>query len=177
MKYIFLFSFLFLGISFNATAQTDAIDKYFEKYVDDERFTVVYISGKMFQMISKIAPDELEDDPEAQAALEVAKDIKGLKILTSEEVGPELYKEAIGLIDTKEYETLMTVRDGGENVRFLVKDTGDVINELLLLVGGEENFVLLSFVGNIDLNKISKLANQIDVQGAEHLEKIGDDND
>ena len=99
-----MFSFLFLGISFNAQAQSDAIDKYFERYVDDERFTVVYISGKMFQMISKIAPDEIDDDPEAQAVLEVAKDIKGLKILTSEEVGPELYKEAIGLINTKEYE-------------------------------------------------------------------------
>jgi len=176
MKYIIMFSFLFLGISFNAQAQSDAIEKYFEKYVDDERFTVVYISGKMFSMISKIAPEDIVDDPEAEAALEVAKDIKGLKILTSDEVGPELYKEAIGLINTKEYETLMTVRDGGENVRFLVKDTGDIINELLLLVGGEENFVLLSFVGNIDLNKISKLANQIDIDGAEHLEKLEDDN-
>jgi hypothetical protein len=35
-------------------AQDDAIGKYFGKYIDDERFTVVSISPKMFQLMSKI---------------------------------------------------------------------------------------------------------------------------
>jgi hypothetical protein len=67
----------------------------------------------------------------------------------------------------------MTVRDEGTNVEFLVKDTGDIINELLLLVGGDE-FVMMSFVGNIDLDKISKLANSLDIDGAQHLDKLED---
>ena len=93
------------------------------------------------------------------------------------EINPnERYKEAMSLINPSEYETLMTVKDGNEHVRFWVKDSGDIINELLLVVGGDDEFVLLSFVGNIDLAKISKLANQIDVKGAEHLQKIGNEN-
>lgn len=148
--------------------QADAIEKYFDKYMDDENFTVVYVSPKMFQMISKIAPDEMDDDTKA-----VIDDLKGLRILTTEYNTKAFYKEAKSLIDTKEYEVLMTVRDDGTNVEFLVKDTGDIINELLLLVGGDE-FVLMSFVGNIDLDKIAKLANSIDIDGAEHLDKLGD---
>ena len=53
-------------------------------------------------------------------------------------------------------------------------DSGDmeVINELLLLVGSEDEFVMVSFVGMISLDKISKLANVLDVEGAEHLDKL-----
>lgn len=155
----------FVGASFG---QSDAIEKYFEKYMDDEQFTVVYISPKMFSMISKITPEDM--DPEVR---DVIKDLKGLRILTTETNTAAFYKEAKSKIDTKEYEVLMTVRDEGTNVEFLVKDSGDIINELLLLVGGDD-FVMMSFVGNIDLNKIAKLANTLDIDGMEHLENLGD---
>lgn len=152
--------FLTAGTLNTAQAQEDAISKYFSKYVDDERFTVVYISGKMFQMINKMEIDM--DDEEAQAILSVCKDLKGLRILTCEEDGGQFYKEALKTINTHEYETLLEVREGNaENVKFLVKQSngGNTLDELLLLVGGEdEEFVLLSFVGKIDLNEVGKLS-------------------
>jgi len=43
-----------------------------------------------------------------------------------------------------------------------------------LLVGGTEEFVMVSFVGKIDLDKISRLAKKLDVDGVEHLDKLGD---
>jgi len=153
-------------------AQDDAIDKYFEKYLDDENFTSVFVSPKMFQMISKLDLNTVETDPEAKMAMEVIKDLKGLRVLTTEVNPSERYKEALSMLNQKEYETLMTIRDGSENIRFWVKDDGDIINELLLLVGGSEEFVLLSFTGNIDLAKISVLANQLDIKGAKYLDKI-----
>ena len=156
-----LFAFFFaMFLATAMTAQEDAISKYFSKYVDDERFTVVYVSGKMFELINKMELDL--DDEEAEAVLAVVKDLKGLRILTTEEDGLKFYKEATSIIDTKGYEVLMTVREGkGENVQFLVKDSqnGEIIDELLLLVGGEnEDFVLVSFIGKIDLNEVGKLA-------------------
>lgn len=173
-KYLLLFSLFLLGISANTYAQDDAIERYFDQYVDDERFTVVYISSKMFQLISKLDLDEVSEDKEAKVALEVIEDLRGLRILTTDILTNQFYKEAIKKIDTNDYEVLMKVRDGEENIHFWVKEdaSGDIINELLLLVGGEEDFVLLSFIGNIDLDKISKLAKTIDVNGVEHLEKL-----
>jgi len=172
MKYLTIFLIAFLGMSVSAQSQ-DAISKYFEKHMDDENFTVVYISAKMFQLLGKLEIDEL-DDGETQAVLEVVKDMRGLRVLTTDVNAKQMYDEAKATINTKGYEVLMTVRDEGDDVQFLIKDSGDmeIINELLLLVGSEEEFVMVSFVGMISLDKISKLANVLDVEGAEHLDKL-----
>jgi hypothetical protein len=170
MKNVFLFFILFF-ISFAGTvnAQNDAISKYFDKYVDDERFTVVYISPKIFEIFDKLDLDLEMDANEAEAIRSVVKDMKGLRILVAEENIEGLFDEASKTINMKEYETLMTVRNKDEdNVHFLIKDEGDVINELLLLVGGKENFVLMSFMGNIDLNNISKLAKAFEDNDDDH---------
>ncbi|MEM6965528.1 MAG: DUF4252 domain-containing protein [Bacteroidota bacterium] len=172
MKYLLsVITMLLLTIS--VQAQNDAIARYFDKYLDDENFTVVFVSGKMFTMLSKIDIEELKDE-EAQAILDVAKDIKGLRVLVTEVEPRQYYKEARKLINTDDgYEVLLTVRDKGDNVNFWIKETNNVIEELFLLVGGEDEFVLVSFLGRLDLNKIAQLANTLDVEGAEHLEKIG----
>ena len=151
-----------------AFSQNDAIDKFFQSYQDDENFTMVYVSPRMFQMVSKVL--EGQDDEEIK---DLIKDIKGLKILSSETNPMEYYNEATKKIPTDSYEVLMTVRDKGTNVRFLTKESsGDVIEELLLIAGGEDNFTLMSFVGTLDLNKIAKLAKKLDIDGIQYLENL-----
>lgn len=165
MKKIFLLTIVmcFTVIGFS---QDDAISKYFEQYMDDEDFTVVYISGRMFGMFADVE----DEDKEAKEAM---KGIKGLRILTTEKNGLSLYKEAVKKFNVSEYEELMKMRDGKENVNFYIKEEGDVIKELLLLVGGtDSDFVMLSFIGNIDLNKISVLSDSMDIEGLEHLENV-----
>ena len=170
MKKMFVLTMLVL-VSFVARSQDDAISRYFSKYAEDPRFTVVYISPKLFQMVSKISTS----DPDWEKTKEVVKDLTALRVLVADSTdGMPLYKEAIAKIPVKEYEELITVRDKGENVRIMVKESGDVIHELLLLVGGSDQFVMLSFTGKIDLNKISTLAKSLNVEGADHLELLKD---
>ena len=64
------------------------------------------------------------------------------------------------------------MRDGDENVRIWVKDKGTVVEELLLLVGAPDEFVLLSLTGVIDMDKVSELSKTLNVEGTEHLEKV-----
>ena len=173
MKYVPICLIAFLCFSLNASAQEDAISKYFNKYVEDENFSVVYISSKMFEMLGKLDIDELEDK-ETEVVLEVVKDMRGLRVLTTEHNPQQVYEDAIKTINTKGYDQLMTVRTEDEKVQFLVKEEADVIHELLLLVGETDEFVMVSFIGNIHLNKISKLAKVLDVEGAEHLDKLED---
>ncbi len=136
--------------------------------MDDTAFTVVYISPKMFEMIAKLGESEMDKEVK-----EVIKDLKGLRILVSERNGMKYYNEATKTLDLKSYDELMTVRDGDENVRFVVKEDGaGTISELLLLVGSVDEFVMMSFVGKINLEKISKLSKSADIEGLEHLEKV-----
>lgn len=167
MKSIFSLAIALL-ISLSASAQTDAIERFFKDYQEDPNFTVVYVSPKMFQMVSK-ATDGSTD----QELASIVKDLKGLRILTTKNDPDKIYKEANKRLNIKEYEELVTVRDKDSNVRFVTKEANGSIQELLLLVGGKTEFVMMSFVGNIDLTKISKLAKKLDIGGAEHLEKVG----
>ena len=98
--------------------------------------------------------------------------LDGIRILTTEETPLVYYKEVLSTLQLNEYELLMQVRDQDENIRFLVKDDGPVVSELLLLVGGKNEFVLMSFAGEIDIKEISKLGKTLNIEGAEHLEEL-----
>ncbi|MBK6393006.1 MAG: DUF4252 domain-containing protein [Saprospiraceae bacterium] len=162
---ILLFS-LFTG---SLVAQADAVTKFFKSYVDDDRFSTVYISPKMFQLVSKIKINDMDADLQ-----QLLKNIQGLHILSTHVSPKTFYKEAVSKINTKEYEELMKVRDEGEDVLFLTKTdaTGNKITELLMLVGGEDEFSLISFVGDLDLEKIGRLGKSLNIDGSEHLEKL-----
>jgi hypothetical protein len=167
MKSLLLTAVALVFAAFSSLAQEDAITKYFNKYIDDAKFSAVYISPKMFNMVSRIEIEDME--PELQ---EVIRSMKGLRILHTEENSLQYYNEALKTINTNEYELLLTARDEGENVRFMVKESGDIVQELLMIVGGDKNFALMSFIGNIDLKKIGKLAKALDIDNLEYLNKL-----
>lgn len=167
MKSLFLSLLTLLITSLSVSAQEDAITKYFNKYIDDTTFSAVYISPKMFNMVSKV---EIKDmDPAVQ---EVIASLKGMRVLHTEKNATKYYQEALKVIPTNDYELLLTARDKGENVRFMVKSSGDIVNELLMIVGGESDFALISFIGNIDLKKIGKLAEALNIDNLEYLKNL-----
>lgn len=169
MKQVLFLSFFCFSAAI-LQAQNDAITRFFNKYAADERFTTVFISPKLFQMVAKIAVD----DPEWEQYREVIRDLGGLRILSSDNIdnSMKLYQEVFQKLPKKEYEELLTVRDGEEHVRFMIRQTGEVISELLLLVAAPDDFTMISFLGKIDLGKISSLAKSMDIEGIEHLQKI-----
>ena len=81
-KFLFLAAALLSGLA-TATAQDDAISRYFSKYADDPRFTTVYISPKMFSMVAKISTN----DPEWEKTRDVIKDLRGLRVLVADSLG------------------------------------------------------------------------------------------
>lgn len=169
-KQFFLLPLFVLVTILSAAAQNDGITRFFKQYEDDERFTMVFVSPKMFQMVSKIETD----DEDWNKVREVVKDLGGLRVLTADSIadGLEMYKTALSRVPQNEYAELLTVRDGKENVRIWIKDSGNIIEELLLLVGSPDEFTMLSFTGKIDLDKISELSKTLDIDGAEHLGKL-----
>ncbi len=151
-----------------ASAQTklplDAISNYFSEYVDDTRFSAVYVSGKMFELFNdaKIDLDEI-DEEEVKAILDVVKDIQGIRVLHTDVTPLKFYQEAKARIDTDAYELLFMVRTkDGQNVEAFIQNQHAIVNELFLLVGAKDNFAMLSFVGNIDLSKLSDLQKALD---------------
>ncbi|MEM9527450.1 MAG: DUF4252 domain-containing protein, partial [Bacteroidota bacterium] len=97
------------------------------------------------------------------AILEVVRDIQGVRILLTEEDTESHWSEAKKRIPTSQYEILFKMRSaGGDNVEAFIQDEDAVINELFLLIGTEDTFAMFSFIGAIDLKKISMLQDALD---------------
>lgn len=172
MKKIICLSLLCLMLIGYAQAQTSAITKFYQKYENDENFTVVYVSQHMFGLFADL---EVEDE-EDKMVMDILKDLKGLHILVTEKDAARYYKESIALVKDPAYEVLMKVREEDTNVQFFVKKQGKIIEELLLLVQDDnDEFVLMSIVGKIDLNKIAHLSKAMDIEGLQHLKHVPSD--
>ena len=102
--------------------------------------------------------------------------IKGLKILSKSEArnSRELYKEAISMIPTNTFEELMSIRDKDKDMKFYTKEAGGKISELVMVMGGNEEFMVLTLFGEIDLKDISKIGKSVNIDGLENLEKVKD---
>ena len=165
-KILLTFGIAFL-LSLQGFSQSDAIGKFFSQYENNDKFTVVSVSPRMFKMMSKIKWDDVSADVK-----QTIQQITSLRILTTESNGLQYYKEAIKKLNVAEYEELMTIKSDGDNVKFLAKEKNNIINELLMLVGGNDDFVLMSITGNIDLDKISKLGETLNIQGMDNLKDL-----
>ena len=160
--------------SLSAWAQGDAISKFFNKYQDDETFTQVTISSKMFNLFTNMDVKNDED----KAVLSAISKLKGLRVLAKEEArnSRELYKEALSLVPAKEYEELMSVRDKDKDMKFFIKEgKPGIISELVMVAGGNEEFMVLSLFGEIDLKEISKIGSKMNIDGLQHLKKMNKD--
>lgn len=154
-------------------AQSAGVSSYIDKYADNEDFTTVTINQKMFEMLATVASGDEGMDPDVK---EMISNLKELRILTSKTDIANHFTAANTMIEGDGFEELMNMKEKGNNARFMVKDSdgGNIVDELVLLVSGDE-FVLLDFVGQIDLTKVAKLSKSINIGGLEHLEKIKED--
>lgn len=153
-------------------AQGDAISKFFTKYQNDVSFSQVNMSSKMFSLMANL---EVEN-PEDQEVVNMISKLKGLRILAKEEArdSRELYKEALSMIPKSEFEELMSVRDKDKDMKFYIKESGGKISELVMVAGGNDEFMILSLFGEIDLKQVSKISKKMNIDGLENLENIKD---
>ena len=151
-------SLLVVLVPILAIGQNTAVEKIFEKYGGNDGFTTVTINKSLFKMAAHF--DNSVEDLDALSGMET---IKILAIDDEGDVsGVNFYKEVKSLLKTSDYEELMTVQSKGADVVFLVNQDGDVIKELILLVGGDDN-ALIYIAGNIRLKDVSKIAKTMGV--------------
>ena len=169
----------------------------FDKYEDMKEVTSIVVTQKAFRMLATIDLDV--DDPEAKEFMEMVKKITGLKVFTTgdEKISADMKSTVDKYLKSSALEELMRIKDGGQTVKFYVKEGKDEnhVKELLMFVSGlkeitegqdieingkkrEIETVLLTLTGDIDLRQISKITNQMDIPGGDQLKKASEkDND
>jgi hypothetical protein len=168
MRRIFILTVVLL-LSPVISAQTNPIDEIFEKYSEKEGFTSIYISGKMLGMLGGMEAKSGNTD-------NLMLRLKSIRILTEDDslskTNVNFFTELSKKLDLSVYEELMVVREGQDVTKFLVRQNGDRISELLMISGGTNGNSLISIRGDMDLKEISQLSKTIGVEQLEQLEEI-----
>lgn len=151
-------------------AQGKIVSKYFEQFADNDQFVKVSVSAKMFSLFTELEAGS----PEEEEFLKAVSKLKGMKMVVGDSVpdSRKYYNQAIKDVEGAGFEELMSVIDAEENVMFSIKESGGKIEELMMVAGGNEKFVVLSLYGEIDLKNISKIARSMSIDGLSDLEKL-----
>ncbi len=171
MKIISLIFSMFL-LSLTMMGQGTVITKYFNKYADNKEFTKVSVSQKMFSLFTNLEAGSTAE----KEFLQAAGKLKGLKVIMADSIpnSASLYKQAVADVNTAGYEELVSVKDAQGNMLFSIKESKGIISELIMVVGGKKQFIMVSLYGEIDLKNISKFAQQMRVPGIDQLKHIDD---
>lgn len=168
MKKIFL-SFTALCLTLLMLAQSGPVEEMFNKYSEKPGFTVVSISSKMLSMFAN-------KDTEIEDADDIISRLKSIKILSVDDSllnkNLNFYSELSKKLDLSVYEELMVVKEGPDITKFLIKQTGNTISELLVIIGGPGGNSLISIKGDLNLKNISDLSKSLDMQELKKLNKI-----
>lgn len=171
-KITFVLVSALIAISLNLNAQS-AIDKLFDKYNGAEGFTSVTINKAMFDMIARM--DASEEGKDISKTLGKLESIRILAMDSANTSGVNFYTEVMKTFPIKEYTELMTVKDDGTDVKFLVREKGDIITELILIAGGKaDNNAVIVIKGDIDLASIGSIGRSMNINGLEQLDKLKD---
>jgi hypothetical protein len=150
-------------------AQTTAIDDLFDKYSEKEGYTSVFISSKLLGLFAS-------KDANREDGSNIIKRLKSIRILTVDDSllnqNVNFYKELSKKLDLSAYEELMVVKEGPDVTKFLVRQKGDIISELLMITGGPGNNTLISIKGDLDLKSLSELSKDTGIDELKDLEKI-----
>jgi len=162
----------------------------FDRFEDMNNVGTVILNQKMFSMLASIDVDL--DDPQEQEFYNMAKKITSLKVFTTEDsaISADMNATVKKYLGSSDLEELMRIKEGGQTVKFYVKEGKDEnhVKELLMFVNGlkeitkdtnitingkkrEVETVLITLTGDIDLRQLSKITNKMDLPGGDQLEK------
>ena len=146
-----------------------------DKFEGQDGVTSIIVNKKMFDLMSKVKVDA--SDKETQQYLSLIKKLDNLKVFTTKnrsvegdmKVTADKYMKAAGL------DELMRINENGRDVKIMVKSGAKdaQIKELLMFIEGAKNedTVLMSLIGDFDLNEISVLTDKMKIPGGDELKK------
>lgn len=159
MKAIYIISIL-CWLNIGIGLSESAVDKFFDKYANEDQVTSVYISKSMMELL-----------PVQQMSFgwdfsSLAGKIDAINVLSTEneKVSKKMRQEFDKLTKEPSYEQLMWVKDEDSLVKVYVckNKKGNKISELLLVADSDDEFYCIRLTGNFTLENLRSITNKPD---------------
>jgi len=164
---------LILSLVLVFSANTIFAQSVFDKFEDQEGITSVVVNKKMFSLLSKM---EVKDK-ESQEYVNLIKKLDNLRVFAtqSDKKSYEMKSISDKYVKSASLEELMKINEKGKSVKIYVKSgaSDSQIKELMMFVegSGNEETVLMSLVGDFELNELSVLTDKMNLPGGDDLKK------
>ncbi|NDW13738.1 DUF4252 domain-containing protein [Bacteroides sp. 214] len=136
---------------FTSTASAQKFEDIYKKYKKEENVTSVRVNKLGLMLLSLFGG---EDDEEGKQFL---KKSSGIRILISEDsTNKDMEEDIYKFIKRSNLEQLIEITEtgDGENVEVYIREKGDTIHELLILVKDESDQVAIHVTGKYPLSVI-----------------------
>ncbi|NLE35244.1 MAG: DUF4252 domain-containing protein [Bacteroidales bacterium] len=146
-----LFAISLLTLTAALSAQRATLDDFFGRYDDREGYTSIIINGSILKsfVCSGQADDQDDITGKITSIRLVIRDKDKCK--DSDAMIPELRN----IIRRGRYEELMTVRDEGSDIRFMVKMEDEMVRELVMMAEGHDSEVVAQISGRFTREEAS----------------------
>ena len=164
---------LILSLVLVLSVNTFFAQTVFDKFENQEGVTAVVVNKKMFSLLSKMKVD----DKETQQYVNLIKKLDNLRVFVtkSDKKADEMKAASDKYIKSASLEELMKVNEKGKSVKIYVKSgaSDSQIKELMMYIEGtgNEETVLMSLIGDFDLNELSVLTDKMKLPGGDDLKK------
>ena len=162
MKLKTIILLLILAPSF-LVAQSTSVQQFFDTYGDNDNFTLIDVKGSLLNMMSdKKDPNKIRKVTGFQL-LSAPKGSGGLQPSAVEGFAKKIKRES--------FEDLVTIRDQDTFINFMMQERGGFVKELIMVINEPESFTIMSLRGNIPLDELEDLGDDVEVEGLEYLKK------
>ena len=152
----------------------------FGEYADMKGVSSMVMTSEMFKLLADI--DFESTDPEVKRYIQLIENLEDIKVLTTQDasISKKMEADVNSYLSSASMSKLMSFKDDGKEVNIYSKPgskKGAVSQLFMFLKGMEEGepiTVIMSITGDIDLKEVSKLAQDLEVPGADQLEKVNE---
>lgn len=151
-------SLLFLIIAGCGSIGKSTSQLIYEKYYNMDGFSQVVFPP---QFVLKFIPEENKDQKD------VIENMDDIRILfynndNNENKSSEYFNRVNKTLVQDGFEDMMIINDNKSKVVIKIKKKNEMVRELFILTNSDDNFAMLILSGKVDLNKITKVAKDLD---------------
>ena len=159
---------IILLIALTVISMVTNAQSFFDSLEDMDGVDMVVVNQDMFELLSKFGPDKMKDN-EAMQIFTMIKDLKKLKVFSTDDaiIADKMETMANSAIKKHNLTELMRIKEDNSRVKIYVKSTKnkEYVSEVLMFIKGIDKqtkgiskSMIVSLTGNIDINKLSALA-------------------
>jgi len=163
---------LFSLFSLSMFAGNPKVDAIYKKYDGKKGFTTVNVTKDMFGLFMQMDNSSNKD----QSLKKAMSKLDNIKILnytadSSQNISKTLYNEIKNSIPMSEYKELMVINENGSNAKMLIKKKGESISDFLMLVGSNDEVVLININGVLSLEDLRKVSKSMNIKGMQNIDE------